>query len=806
MRIAIVAPSPYHFVMGGAEHFWLGLQRYINEETAHSCELIKIPTREGTTAELVDSYLTHAKTDVLGFDRVVTSKYPSWMLHHPNHALFMLHTLRGLYDTYHFMREPTEVDWQQAPTWLRPAIDKLEIASPDSNAPVIDLLTRFAEGLRSDEIDATFARHPGPSIRHLIHALDRFALQPARIKQHATMSRTVASRADYFPGSVDVKVIPPPTRLEGFWCGGDDYIFTVSRLDGPKRVGLLIEAMKHAKSGVPLWIAGSGPEEARLKALAGDDPRIRFLGPLTDAELIDAYANCLAVAFVPYDEDYGLVTVEAMRSRKPVLTVSDAGGVTEFVTHGETGYCVPAEAATLGVAMDALFTDKRKTRMMGENAQRRVASISWQPLAEFALGTPLPASNVAGARPASRSIPARKKAIAALTFPITPPRGGGQSRVFHLYKVLAKEMDISLVCLCGPEEPPSRVEIAPGFWEIRVPKSPEHQRLEAAASSEVNWIPVTDIVAAREIEHTPAFLEALRREGEGADVAIACHPFFTSTLTSLFPDIPLWLEAHNVELTLKTNMLPASPAAKRLLKLVEDEEGLAWRRAKCVFACAERDLDELAGLYGASTADRFGVPNGFAEEEVTFTPLTARRGLRQRLGLGDGKLAIFLGSWHGPNLEACEIIMEAASALPEVTFAIVGSAGEYFRDKPFPANVKLLGPVDEEVKQVLLSAADVALNPMRSGSGSNLKMLDYFAAGVPVISTEFGARGIDALPSVHYQQAPANDLVPALVQFLISDTEWPRIVEQANTLARNCYSWRVIGATALERFRKHLNR
>ncbi|HSH39759.1 MAG TPA: glycosyltransferase, partial [Chthoniobacterales bacterium] len=53
------------------------------------------------------------------------------------------------------------------------------------------------------------------------------------------------------------------------------------------------------------------------------------------------------------------------------------------------------------------------------------------------------------------------------------------------------------------------------------------------------------------------------------------------------------------------------------------------------------------------------------------------------------------------------------------------------------------GVVDDETKALVISAADLALNPMRNGSGTNLKMLDYAAAGVPILSSRMGLRGLD---------------------------------------------------------------
>ena len=74
----------------------------------------------------------------------------------------------------------------------------------------------------------------------------------------------------------------------------------------------------------------------------------------------------------------------------------------------------------------------------------------------------------------------------------------------------------------------------------------------------------------------------------------------------------------------------------------------------------------------------------------------------------------------------------------------MGSQCAYFEQKKtcVPQNVGMLGMVNDAVKNKIFSVVDFALNPMLSGSGTNLKMFDYMAAGIPIISTAFGTRGI----------------------------------------------------------------
>ena len=374
MDVAIVAPCPIPYMIGGAENLWRGLQDHINDNTPHQAEIIKLPSREHSFWELIDSYRRFAELDLTGFDVVISSKYPAWMVDHPRHACYMLHRLRGLYDTYHFLGMPDR--------------------HPTDAAPVAELRAYMAENAgRREALDGFFARvdgledaaglpddlfeFPGPFIRELVHFLDGIGLAPDRIARYGAISHRLTQRADYFPPGADVFVAHPPTGLPGLHGGRGSYLFTASRLDAGKRIALIIHAMRHVGDDVELRIAGSGPEEGRLRELAGDDARIRFLGRVGERELTDLYAGARAVAFVPYDEDYGYITLEAMLSGKPVVTCSDAGGATELLTDGETGLICAPEPEPIAQAINRLWGDRRLRRRMGAAARRRAATVTW---------------------------------------------------------------------------------------------------------------------------------------------------------------------------------------------------------------------------------------------------------------------------------------------------------------------------------------------------------------------------------------------------------------------------------------------
>ncbi|MDQ6623564.1 MAG: glycosyltransferase family 4 protein [Verrucomicrobiota bacterium] len=752
MKIAIIAPSPVPYTIGGAEKMWWGLQREINANTSHQAEIIKLPTKEHSFWDLVESYEAFSKLDLSSFDLVISGKYPAWMVSHPRHICYMQHRLRGLYDTYHYNNLPT--DYVATHPELIALQELLqEPPTPEARDNVFELVRRLR--YQHDLPNEAF-RFPGPLIRQVLHFLDGVGLRRAAIESYFAISRTVAARRSYFPAEANVRVLYPPSNLEGLHGGRFDYIFTASRLDGAKRIALLIEAMKFVQADVPLRIAGEGPDRARLEAAAAGDERICFLGFRSDAELVDDYSNALAIAFVPQDEDYGLITIEAMMSGKPVITSADSGGPTEFVEHERTGLCVEPTPEQLGQAIEQLTRDRDAARAMGKAAQERVRGIIWANTVKQLLET------ATGHRPmrTARRAPRRKLTVAT-TFGITPVRGGGQARIFHFYKNLAPTFEIELITLGRYEEEPFRQEIAPDVHEVRVPRSAAHTEAENNISAEVEWFSITD-VAFPELQHlTPAYREAVERSAQDAEAVVAAHPYPLTAIEAA-TDKPLWYEAQDVEFLLKSDVIPPTARGQRLIENVRRLEQRCCDRAALIMACSEPDREQLQKLYGVNPAKMRLVPNGIDSSATRFVPRSTAQDLKRELGLNGDFLAIFIGSWHQPNLDAVETILRAAEAQPDVQFLVLGSSGQAFQGRARPANVGFFGAVADETKAFVLRAADLALNPMKNGSGTNLKMLEYAASGVPILSTRTGLRGLAFEPESEVFVAPIEDFSVAI--------------------------------------------
>lgn len=334
----LICNAQVPFVRGGAE---IMLQNLFNElkKREYQVDLVQLPFRWYPIQKIVDSALAWRMIDVqecngAKVDLLIATKFPSYVVEHPNKVTWLMHQHRGAYDLY-------------------------ESEYTDLN------------GLE------------GEQIRRMIVDMDNKTLPES--KKLYSISQTVADRLEKYNHLKAECLYQPPKDAEKFYSENyEDYILSVGRLDPLKRLDLLIKALKHCDKKIKAYIAGTGKERENLEALAaaeGVADRVKFLGFVSDEEVFSLYANAFSVFFAPKDEDYGFITLESFLAHKPVVTCKDSGGVLEFVKNGVSG-CVCDSPESLGAAIQDIWADKNRCKAMGDAGYDVVKDITWDNVIE----------------------------------------------------------------------------------------------------------------------------------------------------------------------------------------------------------------------------------------------------------------------------------------------------------------------------------------------------------------------------------------------------------------------------------------
>jgi glycosyltransferase involved in cell wall biosynthesis len=339
MRI-LIFNTRVPFVRGGAEALEKGLINAL-KNAGNNVDIIRIMDNWGASYDyllkmMMQTRMMEVENLPFPLDRVIALKFPSYYIRHKNKVVWFLHHYRQFYDL-----------------WDTPF-------GPPNN----------------DETRA---------IRDIIIKSDTKMLKEA--KKVFAISQTVAERLEKF-NSINAEILYPPLEnKEIFYCDSyEDFFFFPSRISQIKRHHLAIEAMRFVKSPVRLIIVGRVEDKnylATLESLISKynlQDKVKILQNLSKKEIVELYSKTLAVLFPTYNEDYGYITIEAMYSKKAVLTCKDSGGPTEFVSNCENGFIVEPDPQAIAEAMEAMYNNKAETQKMGIRGYEKVVGIelSWK--------------------------------------------------------------------------------------------------------------------------------------------------------------------------------------------------------------------------------------------------------------------------------------------------------------------------------------------------------------------------------------------------------------------------------------------
>jgi glycosyltransferase involved in cell wall biosynthesis len=344
IRRIIVADAHVPFVTGGAE---LHVHSLVNvlRQRGYEVDLVELPFRPQPKEELLAQAAAWRLLDLSSsngqpVDLLIATRFPTYFARHPRKVAWVIHQHRAAYEL--------------------------------CGTPYSD----FAHS----EADV--------GLRRKLFELDARMLGECR--RVFANSNNTARRLQTFNGIAAEGLYHPPPLADRLRQGRyGDYVVLVGRIESVKRVDLAIAAMVHVPPPVKLIVAGDGSQRVaaeRAVAELGLGGRVAFAGSVGGDELIGLYAGSLAVVYVPFDEDYGYVTLEAFLSAKPVITATDSGGTLEFVVHDQNGMICAPEPAAIGAALASLAADRTRAARLGQAGLARARQITWDGVVERLLG------------------------------------------------------------------------------------------------------------------------------------------------------------------------------------------------------------------------------------------------------------------------------------------------------------------------------------------------------------------------------------------------------------------------------------
>jgi glycosyltransferase involved in cell wall biosynthesis len=272
-----------------------------------------------------------------------------------------------------------------------------------------------------------------------------------------------------------------------------------------------------------------------------------------------------------------------------------------------------------------------------------------------------------------------------------------------------------------------------------------------------------------------------------------CAQFHWSRLLPGNPAIVY--SAHNVELDYHSEQPVWRFIRKPALRRIARCEQAAVRLSDMVVSCSDDDVERMRTIYG-EPRHAFVVPNGFDAVLLNFQRSELRERARAALGFSAcDHVILFVGGDAAHNRDAVRFL--ANDLLPALSrstrLLIVGRAG-----LTSPSSHPQIRPVGfVEDLRFCFAAADVAVNPVAFGSGTNVKLAEYIAAGLPTMSTPIGLRGASHLAK-SVQCVPREEFAQAL-----SATPREPIGDRTNLTN---WTWDALASGLLERYQTLLSR
>ncbi len=442
--------------------------------------------------------------------------------------------------------------------------------------------------------------------------------------------------------------------------------------------------------------------------------------------------------------------------------------------------------------MKYICEEKSHSAEMGRSGRSLIEKINWPEVVEKLLNASFD-ENIG-----ETGQQTRLRATVLDMQPIEPPVGGGRLRLLGLYHNLHELFQTEYIgSYDWPGEKWRRLAHSETLSETTVPLSTEHFKAAAKLSRKTNNKTVIDLAFPQLGHLSEEYLDTAIDHVIRSDIVVFSHPWvFPLVSRYLRPDQLIVYDSQNVEGYLRAQLLDRQePSEYALLSEVVNAEYSLLRRADIVLACSQEDIELFVSIFEIDPGKFRLVPNGVMASSITPVAHSKKAELKSVMGIGKDRIcAVFIGSSYGPNLEAARFIIDdLAQKYSEIQFVIGGGVGDAIHTE-VPANVLVTGQLSEEDKVKWLGAADIAINPMFSGSGTNIKMFDFLAAGLPTLATPIGARGIPMVNPPPYIKAEPDSFADQLKKLVGNEVARDALKLDSRRFVEQYFSWERISS------------
>lgn len=268
---------------------------------------------------------------------------------------------------------------------------------------------------------------------------------------------------------------------------------------------------------------------------------------------------------------------------------------------------------------------------------------------------------------------------------------------------------------------------------------------------------------------------------------------------------PSVLDEHNVDTMLCYRLSRPSADCKRIHFL----ETLACKSVDQIFSVSLPDKHLVQRLFRIAPSRVTVIPNGVDVKHFAPSP-ELRKKIRLEYNLKEKPIILFIGLLnYFPNADALKILVSdicprVKRLVPHVVFMVVGPHPPAWLIKHVSKDFIVTGVVEDVAPYI--NASDVCVAPLRSGSGTRIKILEYMACERPVVSTSTGVEGLDVINKEQVIIENNWTKFAEWITLLIQDKELSaKIGRSGRLLTVEQYNWKQIAEKMITTYKKMLS-